>query len=89
MTLTSYVWMRRGVMKRSGRISLLGNTNNLLEVEIVEIGAYEHFTLALNFHADHQVLGSLVRTSGKSVLKSGIHPVLVTIPKELREDFSS
>lgn len=89
MMLTSYIWMRHGGMKCSGCISLLGNANDLLEVEIVEIGVDEHFTLALNFHADHQVLGSLVRTCGKSVLKSGIHSVLVTIHKELREDFSS
>lgn len=76
-------------MKCSSCISLLGNANDLLQVEIVETGDYQHFTLALNFHADHQVLGSLLRTSGKSVLKPGIHSVLVTIHTELRKDFSS
>lgn len=57
MMLTSYIWMRHGGLKCSGCSSLLGNANELLEMEIVEIGVYERFTLALKFHADHQVLG--------------------------------
>lgn len=81
MILTSYICMRHGGMKGSSCISLLGNANNLLQVEIVEIGVYEHFILAFNFHADHQVLGSLVWTSGRSVLKYGIHSVLSQFTK--------